>query len=581
MSESPWNSRGSFHSARAHPSPRQRLLRLLKPERADITIIVVLSFLNGILLLATPLTVDAVVNGIAFGGQEGVYLQALVVLTILLLACLLLVALMRATQHYVMEIIQQRLFTRVTADLAYRLPHIQSAALERSMGPDLINRFFEIVTVQKSSSMLLLEGVNLVLATVIGLIVLAFYHPFLLAFALVLVAVLAVVIFLVGRNAVQTSIDESYAKHAVAGWLEQIAMFPIFFKSRGAADLACSRADQLVQQYLQRRRAHFLIVFRQICGLLGLQALASAALLVIGGMLVLRGELTLGQLVASELIVGAIVSSVSKFGKHMESWYDALASVDKLGYLVDLPIERENGEVPGTSTGPVEVRVEGVTFGFDSPRTVIQSLSIHLPRGSRVAVVGAAGCGVSTLLDMFFGLRVPQEGRILMDGLDLRDWQLKALRQQVALVRGQEVVEGTVLENVRLGRDDVSLEQVHQALEAVGLGATLQQMPDGLATVLKAGGRPLSSTQRTRLVLARAIVGRPRLLILDECLEGLEVAAMTDLEHLLFDGTQPWTLVLATRDPELIGRCDQIVRLGELRTVSSTPTTSTREPSSS
>lgn len=571
----------SFHPDRAHPSPRQRLLRLLKPERADITIIVVLSFLNGILLLATPLTVDAVVNGIAFGGQEGVYLQALVILTILLLACLLLVALMRATQHFVMEIIQQRLFTRVTADLAYRLPHIQSAALDRSMGPDLVNRFFEIVTVQKSSSMLLLEGVNLVLATVIGLLVLAFYHPFLLAFALVLVAVLAVVIFLVGRNAVQTSIQESYAKHAVAGWLEQIAMFPIFFKSRGAADLACSRADQLVQQYIQRRREHFRIVFRQICGLLGLQALASAALLVIGGMLVLRGELTLGQLVASELIVGAIVSSVSKFGKHMESWYDALAAVDKLGYLVDLPIEREGGDVPALSTGPVEVRMEGVTFGFDSPRAVFESLSIHLPRGSRVAVVGAAGCGVSTLLDMIFGLRVPQEGRILLDGLDLRDWQLEALRQQVALVRGQEVVEGTLLENVRLGREEVSLEQVHQALEAVGLGSALQQMPDGLATVLKAGGRPLSSTQRTRLVLARAIVGRPRLLILDECLEGLEVAAMTDLEHLLFDATQPWTLILATRDPELVRRCDQIVRLGELRTVASTPSTSTSETSSS
>lgn len=556
------NSASGFHTGEAHPSPQRRLFRLLRPDRADIGIILLLSFLNGILLLATPLTVDAVVNGIAFGGQEQVYLQALAVLSILLLACLLLVALMRAVQHYVMEVIQRRLFARVTADLAYRLPHTQTAALNQSMGPDLVNRFFEIVTVQKSSSLLLLDGVNLLLATGIGLIVLAFYHPFLLAFALVLVAFLNAIVFVVGRHAVKTSIRESYAKHAVANWLEQIAMFPLLFKSRGAADLACHRADQLVHEYLSRRREHFRIIFRQICSLLGLQALASAALLIIGGALVLRGELTLGQLVASELIVGAIVSSVSKFGKHMESWYDALASMDKLGFLVDLPIERESGCVPSASTGPLEVRVEGITFGYEPTRPVLQNWSLNFPRGSRTAIVGAAGCGVSTLLDMVFGLRSPQEGRILVNGMDLRDWELVALRQQVALVRGPELVEGTLLENVRLDRNEVSIEDVRQVLDAVGLASMVAQLPDGLETRLKAGGRPLSSTQRTRLVLARAIVGKPRLLLLDKCLDGLELPVIRDLERLLFDKSQPWTLIVATLDPELMRRYDQILRLG-------------------
>ena len=252
-----------------HRAPHRRLFRLLQAERSDIGVILLLAVMNGALLLATPLAVDALVNNIAFGGQEGVYLQALLVLSIALFSFLVLLAIMRAAQHYVMEIIQRRLFVRITADLAYRLPHLEATALEGTKAPELVNPFFEIVTVQKSSALLLLEGVNLALATLIGLIVLGFYHPFLLAFDLVLVAALAVIIVGMGRNAVATSIRESYAKHVVAGWLEQLALFPILFRSAGGSALACQRADALALEYLAARRGHFRILLRQIGGLLG------------------------------------------------------------------------------------------------------------------------------------------------------------------------------------------------------------------------------------------------------------------------------------------------------------------------
>lgn len=551
---------------RRHPAPHRRLFRLLRAERSDVGVILLLAVMNGALLLATPLAVDALVNNIAFGGQQGVYLQALLVLSLALFAFLALLAIMRAAQHYVMEIIQRRLFVRLTADLAYRLPHLQTAALDRTLAPELVNRFFEIVTVQKSSALLLLEGVNLALATLMGLIVLGFYHPFLLAFDLALVTALAVIIVGMGRNAVATSIRESYAKHAVAAWLEQLALFPIFFRSAGGNDLACRRADALALAYLDERRAHFRILLRQIGGLLGLQALASAGLLTIGGALVLRGELTLGQLVASELIVGAIVASVAKFGKHLEAWYDVLAAVDKIGHVIDLPIERTSGERP-PGRGAAEVRAQQVSFRYTPDRPVFDNLSFHFPPGARIALVSAAGYGTSTLLDLLYGLRQPQQGMILIGGVDLRHWPLEALRHDVALVRGHEIVDGTIAENVRLGRSDISLEEVRRALEAVGLIDTVLQYPGGLDAPLKPGGSPLSSTQRTQLVVARAIVGKPRLLLLDESLEGLDLTTIAELERCLFDRSNPWTLVLATRVPELVERCDQVLRLGQCRLV--------------
>lgn len=551
-------------SAPEHRQPHRRLFRLLEAERSDIGVILLLAVMNGALLLATPLAVDALVNNIAFGGQEGVYLQALLVLSIALFAFLALLALMRAAQHYVMEIIQRRLFVRLTADLAYRLPHLETTVLERTLAPELVNRFFEIITVQKSSALLLLEGVNLALATLIGLIVLGFYHPFLLAFDLFLVGALGFIIVVMGRNAVTTSIRESYAKHAVAGWLEQLALFPILFRSAGGSDLACRRADALAMEYLEARRAHFRILLRQIGGLLGLQALASAGLLTIGGALVLRGELTLGQLVASELIVGAIVASVAKFGKHLEAWYDILAAIDKLGYVVDLPLERPTGE-PAALREAAEVEARQISFSYPSGRSVFDNLSFQFPRGARVALVSAAGYGTSTLLDLLYGLRQPQQGMILIEGVDLRHWPLEALRHEAALVRGHEIVDGTVTENIRLGRTDIGLEEVRLALESVGLIDTILQFADGLDTRLMPGGSPLSSTQRTQLVIARAIISRPRLLLLDEALEGLDLATISELERCLFDRSQPWTLVLATRVPELVERCDQVLRLGECR----------------
>jgi ABC-type multidrug transport system fused ATPase/permease subunit len=252
---------------------------------------------------------------------------------------------------------------------------------------------------------------------------------------------------------------------------------------------------------------------------------------------------------------------VAKFGKHLESWYDAMAAVDKLGYLTDLPIEREHGELPAARSGPIEVDLRQLSFGYYSSRPLFQNLSLRFRPGGRVAVVAAAGSGASTLLDILYGLRLPQEGMALIDGLDVRHWDLVALREQVALVRGVDIVDGTIAENVRLGREDIGFDDVRRALECVGLIEAVSKLPEGLDTRLRPGGRPLSSTQRIRLVLARAIIGRPRLLLLDELLEGLDPQTVAELEKYLFEPSNPWTLVLVTRDPELVKHCDEVVHL--------------------
>ncbi|MEN9284715.1 MAG: hypothetical protein RLZZ179_2208 [Verrucomicrobiota bacterium] len=541
-------------------APWRRFLGLLRAEMPDIRMIVVYSLVTGTLYLAAPLAVNALVSNLSFGGQ-GQLIQAVVALAIALLACLALAATARGMQYYLSDVIQRRLFVRLTADLSYRLPRVRLSCYDGIHAPELMNRFLDIVTVQKTTAFLLLEGINVVLGSVIGMVVLAFYHPFLLAFDACIIVIVMLIVFIFGRNAVRTSIVESRSKYAVVHWLEELARYPAVFKGPGGYALAAERADQLALDYLHARRSHFRILIRQIAGFLGLEVLATTALLVIGGWLVLNMELTLGQLVASELIVGTLVAAIAKLGKQFEAWYDAMAAMDKLGHLVDLGTEREDGESPPVRDEPASIAVENVAYGYQQGHPVVEELGFRLAPGERVAITGPHGSGSSTVLALLSGLRAPDSGVIRIDGIDLRSWRLESLRSQVALVRNFEILEGTVVDNVRLGRADIRLDEVREAMARAGLLEEIMALPEGLNTVLVTGGRPLSSRQCVRLMIARAIVTRPRLLLLDEVLDGLGEDDLRELAPQIFGPQHPWTVLVATREPAVMALCDKIVRL--------------------
>lgn len=550
---------GHGHGHAMHVSPERRFFRLLKAERGDIVTLLIFSVFAGLLYLAAPLAVDAVVSNLAFGGQSQPYVQAIVILAVALFGALALQAVVSGFQYYISDIIQRRIFVRTAADLAYRLPRVKAEALDDVHAPELVNRFLDVVTAQKSTSLLLLDGINLVFGSLIGMLLLALYHPVLLLFVGVLLVLIIVITWVLGRGAVDTSIAESRMKYDVVNWFEEIAAFPFLFKGPGGYDMAYERANQLSTEYLRRRGSHFRIVMRQMIGLLVLSVFASATLLVLGGWLVVSQQITLGQLVASELIMGSIVAALAKMGKKLEAWYDAMAAMDKLGHIFDLEIEREDGEQPASREGGAEVRGCDLAFGYHEPLFAKKTFTI--PSGSRAAIVGPHGSGASSLLDILFGLRQPLEGHVSIDGLDLRSWYLEALRESVMLLRRDEIVDGSVIENLRLGRVDVGLDEIRSALERVGLLDVLLHRPEGLNLRLKVGGAPLSGNQRTRLLLARALVQRPRLLLIDELFDSLDDESFKLLETAILDRSLTWTVILATRDHDVTKRCDQIIEL--------------------
>jgi ABC-type bacteriocin/lantibiotic exporter with double-glycine peptidase domain len=541
-----------------HASPWDRLRFLMRPERSDIGVILVFAAVNGLLALATPIAVESLVNTVALGQL----FQPLIVLTVFVFFFLAFGAGLKALQTMVVETIQKRLFARVAGDLAYRLPRVTARATRDTHLPELVNRFFDVITVQKVASGLLLDGVSLVIGTLVGMMVLGFYHPWLLGIDLVLLVLMVAIIVFLGRGAIETSIKESKRKYAMAAWLEDVAAAPLTFHYEGAADFALDRTDRLTFDYLEARGKHFKILMRQVIAALLLQALGSSVLLGAGGWLVMQGQLTLGQLVAAELIVAVIVGSFVKLGKHIESFYDLLASVDKLGYLFDLPIQRQQGLMNLAGEGPARVDARDLTFVAGDATPVFEGVSLHVAAGDRLAVMGPSGSGKSLLVDLVAGWAEPQRGEVVIDDIDPHDVRPDVLHRRVTVVRQPEVFTGTIAENVHLGRPGVSLHDVRQALTRVGLLNSVQALPEGLDTSLNPGGTPFTELQLRRLTLARAIVGGPRLLIIDGLLDAFSDADAMSLGGEVTARRQPWTLILVTGRESLAAMCDQRLDLG-------------------
>ena len=532
--------------------PFERLLALLRPERSDIWIVVLFAFVVGLLTLATPVAVEALVNNVAFGR----FLQPVFVLAVMLFVFLAFSGALRALQAYVAEIVQRRLFARVAGDLAYRLPRLQGNATKGRYAPELVNRFFDVVLVQKISAQFLLDGVGLLLSTLVGMAVLGFYHPWLLGFDVVLLGCIAFVIGVLGRGAIASSIKESKTKYRMAAWLEDLARCPTTFHASGGTDFALERADLLVHDYLHHRKRHFRILMRQIVFALGLQALASTVLLGIGGWLVINKELSLGQLVAAELIVTMIVAAFAKLGKHLESYYDLLASVDKLGELFDLPLEDPAGIMTFDDSAACRVR-----FADVDAAPALGKFNLDVEPEELVALLGPSRSGKSTIAQLIYAMRAAEHGSVAIDGIEPRDFRPDVLRQRVALVAEPEVFNGTIDENVHLHRPAVMPTDVHNALEQVGLQPMMSALPDGAETMLTSGGAPLSPNQLRLLSIARAISADAGLIVVDGTLDALADEDLDIAIAALTGDRRTWTTIVLTGKRAIADRLSRTVQL--------------------
>ncbi|KAA1259618.1 Alpha-hemolysin translocation ATP-binding protein HlyB [Rubripirellula obstinata] len=532
-----------------HPSPVRRFIGLLALDRRDLGTIVLFAAVAGVLGLATPLAIESLVNVVSWG----TYIQPLIVLGLMLLTCLGLSGVLKVLQAVLVEIIQRRQFVRIVSDLAHRFPRANQASLIGEYPRELANRVFDIMTIQKATAVLFVDGVSIVLTTLIGLILLAFYHPFLLGFDIVLVILMISVTWVLGRGGISTAIDESITKYRVAHWLQDVLSTPAIFKANDGEGLAVQRANQLTSDYIYARQDQFRVIIRQIIFAISLQVLASTALLALGGWLVIIGELTLGQLVASELVVTVVVGAFAKAGKSLEKFYDLMAGVDKVGHLIDIETD-DRYELFLTTAGPVQVSWGDLTFKGATSSSKIPSAQIVA--GSRAALVGDDVHGRSMLTRTLAGLVKPSSGIAKIDEFDSLHASSNGPERLIAYAGRDKMFHGTLRDNIDLGRPGISQNKVRDALGLVGLTEMVAALPDGLNTQIQTGGYPLTQPQCHQIAIARAILLSPGLLIVDGLLDELSSSDRQTVWQALSHSNAPWTLLLNTNRDDIAELCD-------------------------
>lgn len=542
-------------------TPFRRFLDLLRLDARDHLVVLGYTSLTGLLALVVPLAAQALVNTVAVG----VFLQPLVVLSVAVLVLLLFRSFLRLLKLYLVEILQQRVFMRVSLELAHHLPRIHQEALSKAYAPELANRFFDILTVQKSWAKLLLEGPSALLQILVGLLLMAFYSPLLLAFDVVLVIGSGLIVFGLGLGGVRTSIQESSEKYRVAHWLEEVARCERNLKFTAAPEFTVHEADRLVDRYLDARGGHFRVVLRQATGSYLLQALASAGILAIGGWLVIQGQLTMGQLVASELIVLSVLAALEKLIRLADSFYDLLTALYKIGNVIDLPREG-SGEVSlETGDTPPRIELQGASFAYPGGPEVLHEVDCVLEPGRHVGITGPSGAGKTTLAHLLVGLYRPCKGVSHLEGRSLAEYRLEDLRNTVGLVGDRfDVFEGSLEQNLRVGRGHVPEERLQEVLRLTGLDEDLRRLPDGLGTQVLSEGKNLSSGQVQRLLIARAILDEPPVMLFDETLRGMDPGRRNRMLEQVVD-RRSWTVVLVSQNWEVLRHCDEILLMDEGR----------------
>jgi putative ABC transport system ATP-binding protein len=456
-------------------------------------------------------------------------------------------------QAVVVEMIQRRQFVRIVSDLAHRFPRANQASMVGEYPRELANRVFDVMTIQKATAILLLDGVSIVLTTMIGLLLLAFYHPYLLGFDIVLLLSMISITWILGRGGIRTAIEESMTKYAVAHWLQDVLASPTVFKTGGGEALAVARANQLTTEYINARERQFRVVLRQIVFAVGLQVVASTVLLALGGWLVIDHQLTLGQLVASELVVTVVVGAFAKAGKSLEKYYDLMAGIGKVGHLLDIPIDPRDDQT-GVEDGAAEASWSDLVF--EGPAGQSKVPAANVAAGSRVAIVGDDLSGCSLLARTLAGLVEPSHGLAQIAGLDSAQAAVSDAGRLVGYVGGREIFHGSLRENIDLARIGIGQSRVREVIQQVGLSDTVLRLPDGLDTELQTDGFPLSRVQAIQLMFARVIAAKPKLLIIDRLLDELDAASQAHLWETLASPDASWTLVVVTNREDIAQRCN-------------------------
>ncbi|HOY41476.1 MAG TPA: ATP-binding cassette domain-containing protein [Chitinophagales bacterium] len=538
----------------------KRFLGLLRLEKSNVYFIYFYSILSGLLYLSLPLGIQAIIS--LMTAQQ--LSASLILLIALVVTGVFLNGFMYILQMRVTERIQVRVFTLMSLAYADRLPKLQEEAINDYHLPEMVNRFFDTSAIQKGISKILLEIPVATIQILFGLILLSLYSPIFIIFGFILITLLYIVIKLTAPSGMSSSFRESDFKYKVGFWIEEIARNLRTFKLRGKTDLALTKTNEYLDGYLEARNKHFRVLQVQFWAFTIFKTAVTAILLITGCWLFFENKINIGQFIATEIVIIMTLSSVEKIITSIDGIYDLLTSLEKASKILDKPIEKINTE-SALHIDTIDIDINKLSFRYaEETRFVLNDISLNTKQGEKIAVVGTKGSGKSTLLHLLTGTFLNYDGAITINNLPLFSYDLHKLRSKIGIYFSEsEIFEGTLEENLIVGLADCDVNDIIHLAEQIGLKEFITKNRDGIYQVLSTHGKKLSESTKAKILLARAILKKPKLLLLDDFTYLLTKRDKNTIIDFLFNSNQQYSIFIKTSDEEIMKRCDRILLMHE------------------
>lgn len=542
-------------------SPIRRFFSLLQVDRQEIFSIYIYALFNGIVTLSLPLGIQAIINLIG-GGQVS---TSWIILVIFVIGGVAFTGVLQIMQLSISENLQQKIFTRSAFEFAYRIPRLNLEEVDKVYVPELVNRFFDTLSVQKGLTKILIDFSSASLQVLFALILLSLYHPFFILFSMLLVGIVFLIFRLTAPMGLRSSLEESTHKYEVAHWLEELARTMETFKLAGDSPLPMQKTDQYVQKYLAARKTHFKTLLVQFINLTGFKVIIAAGLLLIGGLLVINQQMNIGQFVASEIIIILVLASVEKLILSMETIYDVLTAIEKIGMVTDIPLEHDEGTTVhlDEEDEALSIHLRNLSYRFKGEKEdLIRNVNINFLAGSKVCLSGFSGSGKSMLIQMIAGIYDDYRGTIAYNEIPLGNWWKADLHPLIGDNLAQEdIFKGSLYENITLGDESVHIEKLREISHILGLTEWVESLTDGYNTQLIPEGRNLPKSIRLRIMLARSIAGSPQLILLEDNFNQLSPEdKMHFLDYVL---AKPWTVIAVSNDPDVAEMFDKVIVMNQ------------------
>jgi putative ABC transport system ATP-binding protein len=515
---------------------RDLLQLMTKPEIGFIKSIVINTLAVSLLSLGVPLAIQVIINNIGVRTM----IQPLVVLCLLLFFILSCSGALQAIQTYTVEILQRRLFVRYGLIISERLTSYQDKYFKGANSPDLINRYFDIVIMQSSMVTFFVSGFGFIIQFIIGFSLLAFYHPYFLGFAGFMGQFLFINWMLFGPDGVKAGSPEADGKYNVVSWVEEMSRVRNMFTSDQGKDFSSAKMNNLFNKWLGTRNNLFNFQFRQHIGLQVFGVVMNVLLLGMGGFLVLKGELSAGQLVAAALVVNSIIASLPNLQNFFFSVYNYSTALDMVARFYDYPLEtpKENAITPKK----LDFEFENLTFAPN------YHFHFGFKERTKNLILVKSFSSMQLIYEGLMGFSEHSSGRIRYDGLVIEDLDIGSIRNHIQILRYDQFFAGTILENlVGLGGRKFTHTEIEEVIARVGLDENIAKLPLGLETEIRPNGFPLSRSQILALQVARALLLKPKILLVTPDFEQISTYKRKLIYNELLDTTNEWTLLFFTQ----------------------------------